>query len=292
GRLVVLDPKENSTFSIDIPTREPQEKVPSRFPKPAMASLHWGNEHLWANPPYDPADPHNPMLDSKGRVWMTSKIRSNQDPSWCNSATNKFAEWFPLSSSGRKASYWDPKTKQFTLIDTCYSTHHLQFDNDADETVYFNELIGPTFGWIDTKVYDQTHDEQKAVGWCGQVLDTNGDGKITKPFNQVAGGRGADSLLYAGDTAGGGRAAGRGRGGPIDPTLDTQVSYSLYSVIPSPVDTAVWGVSERYPGYLVRMERGTSAPSSCKSLIFKVPEPGFDPRGVDIDSDGVVWTAL
>jgi hypothetical protein len=25
-------------------------------------------------------------------------------------------------------------------------------------------------------VYDQTHDEQMAVGWCGQVLDSNGDG--------------------------------------------------------------------------------------------------------------------
>ena len=44
----------------------------------AEPSLHWGNEHLWANPPYNPADPHNPMMDSKGRVWMTSKIRSNQ----------------------------------------------------------------------------------------------------------------------------------------------------------------------------------------------------------------------
>ena len=26
--------------------------------------------------------------------------------------------------------------------------------------------------------------------------------------------------------------------------------------------------------------------------IYKVPEPGFDPRGVDIDTNGVVWTAL
>lgn len=57
--------------------------------------------------------------------------------------------------------------------------------NDADETVYFNELTGPIFGWIDTKVYDETKDEQKAVGWCGQVLDTNGDGKITRPWNTV-----------------------------------------------------------------------------------------------------------
>ena len=45
--------------------------------RPGRPSLHFGNQHLWANPPYNPADPHNPMLDSKGRVWMTSKIRGN-----------------------------------------------------------------------------------------------------------------------------------------------------------------------------------------------------------------------
>jgi hypothetical protein len=288
GQLVVLDPNENKTVSLDIPTREPKEKVPSRFPAPTRPSLHWGNEHLWANPPYDPADPHNPMIDSKGRVWMTSKIRSNQDPEWCKATTNKFAEWFPLSSSGRQASFYDPKTKQFTLIDTCYSTHHLQFDNDADETVYFNELVGPIFGWIDTKVYDQTKDEQKANGWCGQVLDTNGDGKITRPWNVS---RVGNSALYLGDTAAGGP-GGRGADAPFNPALDTMVTYSLYSVIPSPVDDTVWGVSEQFPGFLVRLQRGSNPPSTCKTQIFKVPEPGFDPRGVDVDSKGVVWTAL
>jgi len=298
GQLVVLDPNESSTFTLDIPTREPKEKVPSRFPAPNRPSLHWGNEHLWANPPYDPADPHNPMIDSKGRVWMTSKIRSNQDPSWCNDPANKFADWFPLRASARQASFYDPKTNTFTLIDTCYSTHHLQFDNDANETLYFNELIGPVFGWIDTKVYDETHDEQKAVGWCGQVLDTNGDGKITRPWNTPAG-RGRDSVTYQGDTPGGAPGGQRGASAPggrgetaFDPKLDTLVSYSMYSVIPSPVDDAVWGVSERYPGFLVRLQRGNNAPASCKTEIFKVPEPGFDPRGIDIDSNGVVWTAL
>ena len=34
GQLVVLDPNENKTFALDIPTREPKEKVPSRFPAP------------------------------------------------------------------------------------------------------------------------------------------------------------------------------------------------------------------------------------------------------------------
>jgi hypothetical protein len=297
GQLVVLDPNEHSTFALDIPTREPKEKVPSRFPAPNRPSLHWGNEHLWGNPPYDPADPHNPMLDSKGRVWMTSKIRSNQDPTWCSDPSNRFADWFPLRNSARQASFYDPRTNTFTLIDTCFSTHHLQFDNDADETVYFNELTGPIFGWIDTKIFDETHDEQKAVGWCGQVLDTNGDGRITKPWNMPAG-RGRDSVVYQGDTAAGldGRAGQRGQGGrgeaAFDPKLDTLVSYSMYSVIPSPVDDSVWGVSERYPGFLLRLQRGNEPPSSCMTQLFKVPEPGFDPRGVDIDSNGVVWTAL
>ena len=111
GQLVVLDPNENSTSALDIPTREPKAEVPSRFPAPSRPSLHWGNEHLWANPPYNPADPHNPMLDSKGRVWMTSKIRGNQDPAWCSDATNKFAEWFPLRSSGRQASFYDRRRR-------------------------------------------------------------------------------------------------------------------------------------------------------------------------------------
>jgi hypothetical protein len=318
GQLVVMDPKENSTYSIDIPTREDKSKVPSRFPKPVMASLWWGNEHLWANPPYNPADPHNPMLDSKGRVWTTSKIRGREEPKWCNdpSLGNKSAAWFPLNNSGRQASFYDPKTQKWQLIETCYSTHHLQFDNDPDETVYFNELSGPIFGWINTKLYEKTlaetkdelKAEQTAVGWCGQVLDTNGDGKITRPWNDATTNRlSGNELLYQGDTGGGGtpapaaggqRAGGRGgRGGvpaaPYDPKLDTMVRYNLYSVIPSPVDDSVWGVSENpFPGMLVRLQRGNNPPETCKTTIFKIPEPGFDPRGVDIDSNGVVWTAL
>ena len=244
------------------------------------------------------------MLDSKGRVWTTSKIRPNQDPAWCSDSSNKYADWYPLRTSGRQASFYDPKTQKWNLVDTCFSTHHLQFDNDPNETVYFNELSGPMFGWVDTKIYDQVYGqtkdeikaEQAAVGWCGQVLDTNGDGKITRPWNVVRQGRGTvESVLYQGDTAGGARGA-RGAtaqaAGSVDPKLDTMVSYNLYSVIPSPVDAAVWGVSEEFPGYLVRLERGNDAPMSCKAVVFKVPEPGFDPRGVDVDSNGVVWTAL
>src|SRR5436853_5505520 len=39
GQLVILDPRENSTVAYDIPTREPKEKVPSRFPAPGRPSM-------------------------------------------------------------------------------------------------------------------------------------------------------------------------------------------------------------------------------------------------------------
>ena len=309
GALVVLDQADNNQYSMDIPTRDTKDKVPSRFPAPNRPSFFWGNEHLWSNPPYNPADPHNPMMDSKGRVWITSKIRGNQEPAWCSDPSNKYAEWFPRRNSARQASVFDPKTKKFSLIETCYATHHVVIDNDPDETVYFNELSGPVFGWIDSKVYDQTmaatngdesKSEQAAVGWCEQTVDTNGDGKITKPWNVI--GRGADlAALYGTDTAGAaptaaGRAGkdgkGKGAAAPFDPKLDSLVSFSLYSVMPSPVDDSVWGVAEDFPGYLIRLQRGANPPVSCKTQVFKVPTPGYDPRGIDVDSKGVVWTGL
>jgi hypothetical protein len=264
GKLTVLDPIDNSTYELTIPTRDDPRTVSSRFPPPAMPSNFWGMRHLWG--PENPADPHNPMMDRKGRVWMTSKIRENQ-PAWCREgSSNKFAQYYPLDFSNRQASFYDPATGKFELIDTCFATHHLQFANDPDQTLYFNELLGPIVGWINTREYDRTRDEQAAQGWCPQVIDTNGDGKITKPWNRP--------------------------GEPVDPTRDTEVRYNLYSIIPSPVDGSVWGASEEYPGYIVRVDRGDNPPETCITEVYKVPEGGIDPRGIDIDSNGIVWTAL
>jgi hypothetical protein len=229
-----------------------------------MPSNFWGSQHLWG--PEHPSDPHNPMMDRKGRVWMTSKIRNDQ-PAWCQSGSdNKFAQYYPLNFSNRQASYYDPANGEFVLIDTCFATHHLQFDNDPDQTVYFNELLGPIVGWVNTREFDQNGDEQAAQGWCPQVIDTNGDGRITKPWNEW--------------------------GGSINARRDSEVRYNLYAVIPSPVDSSVWGASEEFPGFIVRVDPGSNPPESCITEVYKVPDPGFDPRGIDIDSKGIVWTAL
>jgi hypothetical protein len=264
GKLTVLDPVENDSYEIVIPTREDAREVSTRFPPPAVPSNFWGDQHLWG--PEHPSDPHNPMLDRKGRVWMTSKIR-NEEPEWCREGSdNKFAQYYPLNFSNRQASYYDPATGEFVLIDTCFATHHLQFDNNPEQTVYFNELLGPMVGWIDTLEFDRTRDEQATQGWCPQILDTNGDGRITKPWNSW--------------------------GGDFNPRRDTEVRYNLYSVIPSPVDNSVWGASETFPGHIVRVDRGNNPPETCITEVYQVPDPGFDPRGIDIDSKGIPWVAL
>jgi hypothetical protein len=56
---------------------------------------------------------------------MMPKIRANQIRRGVAARRTSSPSGFRLSS-GCQASYYDPKTKQFTLIDTCYSTHHLQ----------------------------------------------------------------------------------------------------------------------------------------------------------------------
>jgi len=266
GTLEVVDPITNDNYKFNIPTREDPRIVRNRFPAPGLPSNFWGDQHIWGVE--NPSDPHNPMMDSLGRVWMTSKIRNDQ-PDWCSRGSdNKFAQYYPLSRSGRQASVYDPSTGKFELIDTCFSTHHLQFATNTDRTLYFNELSGPMFGWIDTLTYDITHDEQASQGWCPQIIDTNGDGKITKPWNEA------------------------GTENP-NPALDTEVRYNLYAVIPDPNDgDVVWGAAETYPGYIVRLDRGDNPPETCISEVYEVADPGLDPRGIDLDSNGVVWTAL
>jgi hypothetical protein len=71
------------------------------------------------------------------------------------------------------------------------------------------------------------------------------------------------------------------------------VRKNLYTVIPDPTDAnIVWGASEDYPGFIVRLNRGNNAPESCISEVYQVPEGALDPRGMDIDSSGIPWVAM
>jgi hypothetical protein len=211
GTYTAVNPLENASYEIAIPTRDDPKTMRSRFPQAQVKpSNFWGDQIVHSGV----SDPHNSMFDSKGRLWATSTVSQGVVPAWCKDGTlNKFAAYFPATNpSGRHASFFDPKTGKQELIYTCFGTHHLQFGEDPNEMLYFSGG-GPTIPWVNTKVYDQTHDEKQAVGWCPTVIDTNGDGKITKPWNEpVGGGRSQEE------------GGGGGQLGKFDPKLDTRIN--------------------------------------------------------------------
>ena len=57
-----------------------------------------------------------------------SCARRDNAPAYCKAdSSHPSAKLFPLTRSGRQLAVYDPKTEKYTFIDTCYSTHHLQF---------------------------------------------------------------------------------------------------------------------------------------------------------------------
>ncbi len=68
------------------------------------------------------------------------------------------------------------KRRQITHISTCFSTHHLMFAEDANHTLWTSGG-GQVVGWLNTKMFEATHDEAKSQGWTALVMDTNGNGK-------------------------------------------------------------------------------------------------------------------
>ena len=287
GSLTVVDPVANTAVELTIPVRpDDPDTVPSRFPQTQLQpSYYWGDQLLWGRGGPDghenSADPHNPMMDQKGRVWMTSTVRARANADWCQEGSdNDYATFFPLSRSGRQASYYDPETERFVLIDTCFGTHHLQFGEDANDTLWFSG-DGNTIGWIDTKVYDETGDERFSQGWCPTVIDTNGDGTITKPWNEPNSRDDAE----------------------MDPSLDTRIAGFGYGIIASPTDGSVWITrTGPFPGRLVRLDRGDNPPETCIAEVYEPPsienpnvdpmQTGSAPRGIDVDRNGVIWAAL
>src|SRR5260370_3857322 len=94
-----------------------------------------------------------------------------------------------MNRSGRQLAYYDPKTKQFTLIDTCFGTHHLQFAQDANETLWTSSGGGgDVVDWPNTKKFRANHDEQKSQGPTPRILHTNRNGKrddYMEPYQPV-----------------------------------------------------------------------------------------------------------
>ena len=233
----VLDPLTHRASEIKISARDP--KTPTSKIDPMAPSPYWGAEPIWDSQ----TATHNPMLDHKGRAWFTSRIRPNQTSAFCQQGSeHPSAKIFPIKTAGRQAAMYDSKTGKFTLIDTCFGTHHLNFAEDENHTLFFSGG-GQALGWINTKMFDETGDEQKSQGWTPFVADTNGNGKRdehTEP-NQ-----------------------------PLDPAKDRRLSVSSYGIAVAP-DGSVWTSIRVFPALSCALYSARTRPRPLYQKSTKCP---------------------
>jgi hypothetical protein len=263
--LPVVNPANNSATTVALVVRD--KNTPSAVDQPpAASSVYWNDEAIWNSQSLS----HSFAMDKQGRVWVAARIRPSETAAYCRAgSSNPSAKQVPIAQSNREMELWDPKTKQMTTVDTCFGTHHLNFD-DQDRLWFTGS--GPVIAWFDTKIYDKTHSEEQAQGWAPFVLDTNGNGK-------------RDDYVGIND--------------PIDPAKDKRIQGGLYGVAPSPVDGSVWGSVLGMPGGIVRVVPGSDPVHTALTEYYeipwnnpKAPAQGFAPRGMDVDGNGVVWTVL
>jgi hypothetical protein len=257
----ILHPVQNTAAIFHAPVRDAD--TPTTHDDALIApSPYWGDEAIWDSK----ANIHNPMLDQDGRVWLTARIRAPGNPDFCRmGSAHPSAVLFPIEQASRHLAVLDPETLQYRFIDTCFSTHHLQFANDDHNTLWTSGDRN-VVGWLDTRRFLETGDAAASQGWAPIILDTNGNGvqdQWTEPGEEQ------------------------------NPELDMRVAKGFYAVMPSPIDASVWGSNAfAYPGSIVRMLPGDDPPRTTLSELYEVPLPGFGVRGADIDSKGVVWVSL
>jgi len=251
----ILDPVANTDTSFRAPVRDADTPTTAST-LPFEPSPYWDDAVIWDSR----ANAHNPMIDDQGRVWYTARVRGNQNPDFCREDSNHpSAQLFPTNTSGRHLALYEPDTGEYTFIDTCFSTHHLQFGYDEDNTLWTSGG-GAVIGWVNTRIFDETGEAAISQGWSPMILDTNGNGQ-------------RDDWVEPDEAA--------------DPARDTRVNAGFYAVMPNPADGSIWGSNISYPGSLVRYD-----PETGLGEVYNAPLPGFGVRGADIDSNGVVWASL
>jgi hypothetical protein len=261
----ILDPIKNVATNFVLPTTPdmPLALGPGNAGsvKILQPSAYWGEENIWNSR----ANNHNSMFDRDGRLWLAATIRPPDNPAFCRAGSDHpSAKLVPIDRNVRQLAVFDPKTKKYNFVDTCFGTHHLQFGYDANDTIWTSGG-GPVLGWLNSKRFLATGDAAASQGWTAFVLDTNGNGK-------------RDDFVGPND--------------PVDPTKDKRVNAPFYSIMPSPIDGSIWGAVMGNPGAVVRVTLGSNPPATALAEVFNVPPPGFGARGADIDGNGVVWVSL
>ena len=245
----IIDTSANSDATIQVPTIDPRSSFPTFTRQSGWAnpSPTWGNEVIID----DRVASSSLAMDHKGRIWLSARVAKL--PDFCKAGSgNRFAAMDPTTQDPKSFAVYDPATKQWDLIPTCYGSNHPTFAVDGTNRVFI-QGGNSRFLWVDTDIWDRTKDAQQAQGWCRLYYDTDGDGL---------------------------------------PNTDAPIDGAPYGPQQSLRDGSIWGTVQTVPGRLVRLSLGNNPPATCVGEAYNVPAAGSFSRGVDVDSNGVVWTGL
>jgi streptogramin lyase len=241
GVLWVLDPVKNTIEGL---------QVQPRNAKGYNAKVDYYHDRETADSWM--ASPHNPMLDEKGRVWMTEPVRPpgvENNPKWSAStiamdttdpaAMDVAAKALLSRSHAMQLGYYDTKTNKFVGVDTSYNTHHLQFDWQG--RIWTD---GDVLGELDTTKIDPANPEGTEAAaqhaWMRVDLDT----KKVVPTNG-------------------------------------------YATAVSPIDGTVWLSVPEVNGPQNKLYM--LDPKTSKYKDYPLPLPGRLSHGIDFSTDGMVW---
>ena len=225
----MLDPIRHTATRIPVTPRDPNTP-PASGPEMLQPSPYFGEEAIWTSR----SNVHNPMMDAKGRVWLTAAVRPPANPDFCREgSSHPSAKLFPMTRAARHLAVYDPKTKELTHISTCFRTHHLMFAEDENDTLWTSGGRH-VVGWLNTKMFDATGDEARSQSWTALIMDTNGNGR-------------RDAYVEPDQ--------------PVDPAKDKRIASSFYAVSPAP-DGSVWVTKIGFPGAVVRVSPGANPPGN------------------------------
>jgi len=236
--LWALDPKTNTITSHEVPRRDGPGRDPERLGR------------IQGN-----TSSHNPMLDDKGNVWLTTSVRNVQNsPKWAADVTVDVANGSGSLTerglrSSRQLGYFDSNAEKFVLIDTAYATHHLQFDREGR---LWTSGDNTRLGMFDPRKFDPARPEET-------------------------------------------EAAAQSAFAQIDPATGRSAMGGGYGIIISPVDGTVWranypGIFGQAPlpeltgNYIDKF-----GPKTKAYKRYEIPLPGYGPRGIDATTDGRLW---
>lgn len=271
----ILDPVLHTATETKMPVRvasTPRSSVANVAPAPWR---YWGDRAIWDTQ----VNAHTNMMDGEGRVWWAATLRPQwEQPAFCQKGSDHpSAKAFPLErasgpatntsnfvQNARGVTMYDPRTQQWSFVDTCFGTHHLNFGYDADNTLYLANNGGPQVGWVNTRVFLETGDSAKAQGWTPFILDTNGNGRRDDYVEPDA---------------------------PVDPRRDKRLNLGFYGIAVNANDGSVWGSNTAGRGWIVRVDLGSNPPVTAMTEAYQLPTAEFGIRGMDLDSRGIAWAA-